>query len=114
LSRQWERRANRYLKKRRGTFDRPRDLLKDLKNLAWKYIGPVAIIVKEGLELLASRVRIEKVYPATVNDLFRKGTENVLLIRRLEGQSAPNREQGASAARISNQDDQNWLRTPAV
>ena len=47
--------GHRYLKKRRGAFDHPRDLLKDLKDLAWKYIGPVREegSLKEGLERLA-------------------------------------------------------------
>ncbi len=117
LRQKWERKANRYLKKRRGAFDHPRDLLKDLKNLAWKYIGPVREegSLKEGFELLASlETRIEKVYPATVGDLFRKrDLENVsLLIKAILKGSLLRTESRGSFCRkdFRNQDDENWLK----
>jgi succinate dehydrogenase/fumarate reductase flavoprotein subunit len=117
LHQKWERKANRYLKKRRGSFDRPQDLLKDLKNMAWKYIGPVREegSLKEGLELLAALdARIEKVYPATVNDLFRKkDLENgSLLIRAiLKGSLLRTESRGAFCRKdFKDQDDQNWLK----
>ena len=117
LRQKWERKANQYLKKRRGAFDHPQDLLKDLKNLAWKYIGPVREdgSLKEGLELLASlETRIEKVYPATVGDLFRKrDLENVsLLIKAILKGSLLRTESRGSFCRkdFRNQDDPNWLK----
>jgi succinate dehydrogenase/fumarate reductase flavoprotein subunit len=80
----WDRKVRAYLRKRRGDFDRPTDLLKDLKNLAWKYAGPVREegLLKEGLDHLASvEGRIEKIYPATLKDLFKKrDLENVALL----------------------------------
>ena len=113
----WERKANRYLKKRRGSFDRPQDLLRDLKNLAWKYIGPVREegSLKEGLELLtALDAKIQKVYPATVNDLFRKkDLENVSLLIRaiLKGSLHRTESRGAFYRKdYRNQDDENWLK----
>ena len=36
----WDRKVQSYLRKRRGTFDPPRYLLKELKDLAWRYAGP--------------------------------------------------------------------------
>ena len=82
--RRWERKAIAYMKRRRGDFEHPRDLLKDLKDLAWKYAGPVReeSSLKEGLDRLTMmEKRIERVYPATLNDLFRKRElENMALI----------------------------------
>ena len=67
---------------KRGPFDPPGDLLKNLKDLAWRYAGPVREegSMKEGLAELASlEKRIERVYPATLKDLFRKrDLENAL------------------------------------
>jgi succinate dehydrogenase/fumarate reductase flavoprotein subunit len=37
----WDRKVRTYLRRKRGTFDQPKDLLKDLKDLAWKYASPV-------------------------------------------------------------------------
>jgi succinate dehydrogenase/fumarate reductase flavoprotein subunit len=75
LLRRWERKAESYMKRKRGPFDPPADLLKNLKDLAWRYAGPEreAESLKEGLDRLALiERRIEKVYPATLKDLFRK------------------------------------------
>lgn len=117
LRQKWERKANRYLKKKRGVFDHPRDLLKELKDLAWKYIGPLRdeSSLKEGLELLAFvETRIERVYPATVGDLFRKrDLENVsLLIKAILKGSLMRTESRGSFCRkeFRNQDDENWLK----
>jgi succinate dehydrogenase/fumarate reductase flavoprotein subunit len=116
-SRTWERRANRYLKKRRGGFDHPRDLLKDLKNLAWNHSGPLREedSLKEGLERLASvESRIAKIYPATVADLFRKrDLENAsLLIKALLKGSLLRKESRGSFCRkdFKDPDDQHWLK----
>ncbi len=88
-----------------------------MKNLAWKYIGPVREegSLKEGLELLTSLdTRIEKVYPATVSDLFRKrDLENVSLLIKaiLKGSLLRTESRGAFCRKdFRNQDDQNWLK----
>jgi len=87
-----------------------------LKNLAWKYAGPVRSEgpLKEGLELVASlEARIEEVYPATVNDLFRKrDLENVSLLIKaiLKGSLYRTESRGAFCRKdYQKQDDQNWL-----
>jgi succinate dehydrogenase/fumarate reductase flavoprotein subunit len=117
LNRKWERKAKAYIKKRRGVYDHPRDLLKDLKDLAWKYAGPVREeeSLKEGLERLASiEKRIERVYPAILKDLFRKrDLENgVLLLKAILRGSLLRRESRGSFFRkdFPNQDDPNWLK----
>jgi succinate dehydrogenase/fumarate reductase flavoprotein subunit len=117
LSRKWERRTSAYLKKRRGSFDRPRDLLKELKSLAWKTIGPVReqASLKEGLEHLTSLdQRIEKVYPDSAGDLFKKkDLENVSLLIKaiLKGSLLRTESRGAFCRKdFRDQDDQNWLK----
>ena len=106
-----------YLKKRRGAFDHPRDLLNDLKDLAWKYIGPVRDegLLKEGSDRLASlEKKIERIYPATLKDLFRKkDLENgALLLKALLKGSLLRTESRGSFFRkdFPNQDGQNWLK----
>lgn len=117
LRKKWERKAKSYMKRRRGVFDHPGDLLKELKDLAWKYAGPVReeSSLKEGLDRLASvEKRIERVYPATLKDLFKKrDLENVaLLLRAILRGSLLRRESRGSFFRkdFPNQDDQNWLK----
>jgi succinate dehydrogenase/fumarate reductase flavoprotein subunit len=115
--RRWERKAQNYMKRKRGPFDPPGDLLKNLKDMAWRYAGPVReeSLMREGLAQLASlQNSIEKVYPATLKDLFRKrDLENVALILKaiLQG-SLLRRESRGSFFRkdFPNQDDQNWKR----
>jgi succinate dehydrogenase/fumarate reductase flavoprotein subunit len=117
VMKKWERKARSYLKKRRGTFDDPRNLLKDLRDLAWRYASPVREeeSLKEGLGRLASiEKRIGNVYPATLKDLFKKrDLENVALLLKaiLEG-SLLRRESRGSFFRkdFPDQDDRNWLR----
>jgi succinate dehydrogenase/fumarate reductase flavoprotein subunit len=117
IVKKWDRKAQAYFRKRRGTFDPPRDLLKDLKDLAWRYAGAVREeeSLKEGLDQLASiKKRIEEVYPATSKDLFkRRDLENVALLLSaiLEG-SLLRRESRGSFFRkdFPDQDDQNWLK----
>ena len=111
-----------YLKKRRGAFDHPRDLLNDLKDLAWKYIGPVREeglleegLLKEGSDRLASlEKKIERIYPATLKDLFRKkDLENgALLLKALLKGSLLRTESRGSFFRkdFPSQDDKNWLK----
>jgi succinate dehydrogenase/fumarate reductase flavoprotein subunit len=113
----WDRRVRSYLRKKRGTFDQPRDLLKDLKDLAWRYASPIREeeSLKEGLIRLASiGKRIEEVYPATLKDLFRKrDLENVALLLRaiLKGSLLRKESRGAFFRNdFPDQDDQNWLK----
>jgi len=117
LVKKWDRKVRAYLRKRRGTFEQPRDLLKDLRDLAWKCASPVREeqSLKEGLERLASiEKRIEKVYPATLKDLFKKrDLENVVLLLKaiLKG-SLLRTESRGSFFRMDfpDQDDRNWLK----
>jgi succinate dehydrogenase/fumarate reductase flavoprotein subunit len=117
MRRRWERKSKGYLKRKRGTFDDPRDLLKGLKELAWKYAGPIReeSSLKEGLARLASlEKRVEAVYPATLRDLFRKrDLENIaLLIRAILKGSLLRKESRGSFFRkdFPNEDDRNWLK----
>jgi succinate dehydrogenase/fumarate reductase flavoprotein subunit len=113
----WDRKVRSYLRKRRGTFDRSIDLLQDLKDLAWRYASPVREeeTLKEGLDRLDSiEKRIERIYPATLKDLFKKrDLENVVLLLKaiLEG-SLLRRESRGSFFRkdFPDQDDTNWLK----
>lgn len=115
--RKWEKKAEGYLKKRRGGFDPPTDILKDLKILSWRYAGPIRdeSSLKEGLERLASiEKRIEKVYPATLRDLFRKREmENVALLLRaiLRGSLARQESRGSFFRKdFPDQNNREWLR----
>jgi len=117
LKKRWERKASAYLKKRRGAFDHPSDLLKDLKDLAWKYSGPVRKEewLKEGLERLTSvEKRMEKVYPATVKDLFKKRdleTVTLLLKAILRGSLFRTESRGSFFRKdFQDQDDEHWLK----
>jgi fumarate reductase (CoM/CoB) subunit A len=117
LVKKWDRKIRSYLRKKRGIFDRPGDLLNELKDLAWKYAGPVREedSLKEGLDRLASiRRKIDRVYPATLRDLFRRrDLENSALVLNaiLEG-SLLRRESRGSFFRkdFPDQDDRNWLK----
>jgi succinate dehydrogenase/fumarate reductase flavoprotein subunit len=113
----WDRKVRTYLRRKRGTFDQPKDLLKDLKDLAWKYASPVREeeSLKEGLDQLASfENRIEKVYPATLRDLFRKrDLENVALLLRaiLKGSLLRTESRGSFFRKdFPDQDDTHWLK----
>lgn len=113
----WERKARSYLRKRRGTFDRPRDLLKDLKDLAWRYASPVREegSLKEGLDRLASiEKRVDKVYPSTLKALFKKkDLENVALLLKaiLKGSLLREESRGSFFRKdFPGQDDGDWLK----
>jgi succinate dehydrogenase/fumarate reductase flavoprotein subunit len=117
LMKKWDRKIRFYLRRRRGTFDHPRDLLKDLKDLAWRYASPVREerLLKEGLDRLASiQKRIEKVYPATLKDLFKKrDLENVALLLKaiLEGSLLRTESRGSFFREdFPDQDEANWLK----
>ncbi len=113
----WDRKIQAYLRKKRGTFDDPRDLLQELKDLAWRYASPVreeeSLI--EGLDRLASvEKKIEKVYPATLKDLFKKrDLENVALLLKaiLKGSLLRTESRGSFFRKdFPDQDDANWLK----
>jgi succinate dehydrogenase/fumarate reductase flavoprotein subunit len=113
----WDRKVRAYIRKRRGTFDPPRDLLKDLKDLAWRYASPVRKeeSLKEGLDRLASiEKRIEEVYPGTLKDLFKKrDLENVALLLKaiLKGSLLRTESRGSFFRKdFPDQDDANWLK----
>ena len=113
----WDRKVRSYLRKRRGIFDRPRDILKELKDLAWRCAGPVREeeSLNEGLDQLASfRKRIEDVYPATLEDLFKRrdlGNMVLLLKAILEGSLLRRESRGPFFRKdFPDQDDQNWLK----
>jgi len=117
LMKKWDRKVRSYLRKRRGTFDEPKDLLRELKDLAWKYASPdrEEESLKEGLEQLASiEKRVGKVYAATVKDLFKKrDLENVaLLLKAILRGSLLRKESRGSFFRkdFPDQDDKNWLK----
>jgi len=117
LRRRWERKAKGYIKSKRGTFDHPINLLKELKDLAWKYAGPArgGDSLREGLDRLDSiEKRIERVYPATLKDLFKKrDLENVaLLVKAIFKGSLLRTESRGSFFRkdFPNQDDTNWMK----
>jgi len=117
LLKKWDRKARAYLRKKRGTFDRPTDLLKDLKDLAWRDASPVREeeTLKEGLNRLASiEKRIEKVYPDTLKDLFKKrDLENVALLLKaiLKGSLLRAESRGAFFRKdFPDQDDTQWLK----
>jgi succinate dehydrogenase/fumarate reductase flavoprotein subunit len=113
----WDRKVRAYIRKRRGTFDPPRDLLKGLKDLAWRYASPVREeeSLKEGLDRLASiEKRIEEVYPGTLKDLFKKrDLENVVLLLKaiLKGSLLRTESRGSFFRNdFPDQDDANGLK----
>ena len=116
--RRWERQAEKYLRRKREMFDRPEDLLKNLKDIAWKNAGMIReeAGLREGLAQLDSlkKKRIEKVYPATLKDLFAKrNLENVALFLKaiLEGSLLRMESRGSFFRRdFPDRDDQNWLK----
>jgi succinate dehydrogenase/fumarate reductase flavoprotein subunit len=112
----WERRAKNYMRRKRGAFDPPGDLSKNLKDLAWKFAGPIReeSAMREGLsQLMALEKRIERVYAATRKDLFRKkGLENMALVLKaiLQGSLLRKESRGSFFREdFPGQDDQNWM-----
>lgn len=115
--RRWEKRVNDYLKKRRGVFDHPKDLLKELKHMAWKYAGPIREegLLKEGLDRLMSiESKVEKISPATIQDLLRKRElQNGTLFLKavLNGSLARKESRGSFFRRdFPGQNDKEWLK----
>ena len=117
LIKKWERKERSYLRGRRGTFEPPKDLLKEVKNLAWKYASPdrEEESLREGLERLASvEKRVGEIYAMTVKDLFRKRElENVVLLLKaiLRGSLLRTESRGSFfRSDFPEQDDENWLK----
>jgi succinate dehydrogenase/fumarate reductase flavoprotein subunit len=111
----WDRKVRSYFRKKRGTFARPRDLLKEFKDLSWKYASPVReeASLKEGLDRLASIEKgIEEVYPATLKDFFKKRElENVALLLKaiLKGSLLRTESRGSFFRKdFPDQDDTHW------
>ncbi len=114
-NKRWQRKAEAYVRKRRGAYDRPRDLLRAIKDLAWKHAGPVreGDSMKEGLSQLATiERRIEAVYPAAIGDLFKKrDLENMALLLRaiLEGSLLRTESRGSFFRKdFPDQEDEHW------
>ena len=117
FKKRWERKARAYMRRKKGVFDHPRDLFKELKDLAWKYGGPIREEnpMREGLERLSHlEGRIERLYPDTVKDLCHKRElENMALLIKaiLKGSLLRRESRGAFFRKdFQNQDDQNWLK----
>jgi succinate dehydrogenase/fumarate reductase flavoprotein subunit len=115
--RRWERKAEGYLKKKKGGFNSPLSTLNDLKALAWKYAGPIREegALKDGLEGLAAiEERIEKVYADTLKDLFRKRElESAALVLKaiLKGSLARQESRGSFFRQdFPDRNDGEWLR----
>ncbi len=117
FKRRWERKAEAYLKKSRGAFDPPKNLLKELKILAWRYGGPIReeSSLKEGLDHLESIQRkIERVSPTSLRDLFQKrDLENVALMLKaiLKGSLLRKESRGSFFRQdFPSQNDPEWLK----
>jgi succinate dehydrogenase/fumarate reductase flavoprotein subunit len=115
--RRWERKAELYLQKKRGVFDHPSDLMKQLRHLVWQYGGPVRqeSPLVEGMEIMAAlQKRVERVYPDTLPDLFGKRIlENMALLTQaiLKGSLLRQESRGAHHRKdFPDQDDQDWLK----
>ena len=113
----WDRRVRSYFRKRRGTFTSSKDLLKELKDLAWKYAGAAREeeSLKEGLDRLASiEKEIEKVYPAALKDFFKKrDLENVALLLKaiLKGSLLRTESRGSFFRKdFPDPNDTHWLK----
>jgi succinate dehydrogenase/fumarate reductase flavoprotein subunit len=113
----WERRAENYVKRKRGAFDPAGELMKSLKDLAWRFAGPIReeSSIKEGLDqLMALEKRIERVYSATRKDLFRKKElENMALVLKaiLQGSLLRKESRGSFFRKdFPGPDDQNWMK----
>lgn len=117
LKKKIEKKIKEYLKKKRGIFEKPRDILKEIKYIAWKYAGPIReeIMLKEGLDRLNSiEEKIKRIYPETLKDLFmKKDLENTSLILKaiLKGSLIREESRGAFYRKdFPSQDDRNWLK----
>ena len=95
----------------------PEELLKELKDLAWKYASPDRDeeSLREGLDRLACiEKRIGQVYAATLKDLFgKRDLENVALLLKviLQGSLLRRESRGSFFRRdFPDRDDEHWLK----
>ncbi len=117
LLKKWERRAQHYTRRKKGASYSASELLKSLKDLAWRYAGPIRDegSIRAGLSQLTQlEKKIERVYLATRQDLFRKKViENGALLLRaiMQGSLLRTESRGSFFRRdFPKQDDQNWLK----
>ncbi len=117
FSKRWERKAENYMKRKRGVFDPVSDLMKRLKDLAWRFAGPSREegAIREGLDqLIALEKRVERVYAASRKELFRKKElENGTLVLKaiLQGSLLRKESRGSFFRKdFPDQDDQNWMK----
>ncbi len=115
--RRWEEKARAYTRKKKGSFETPRDLLREFKIFAWKYGGPLREEedLKTGLNLLSRfKKRIERISPESVNDLFHKRElENIALLTHaiLLGSLLRKESRGSFLRKdFPDPDNQNWLK----
>ena len=114
----WEKRVRDHLKRKAGGLDSSRDLLRKLKSLAWRTVGPIRDerTMTEGLsELALLEERIATLRPTTIPELLRKRElENVALLLRalLMGSLARTESRGSFYRKdFPHQDDAHWLKT---
>lgn len=91
--------------------------MKELKDLTWRYAGPIRDedSLRKGVARLATvEKKIEEIYPATLKDLFKKrDLENMALLLKalLKGSLLREESRGSFYRKdFPNQDDPNWLR----
>jgi succinate dehydrogenase/fumarate reductase flavoprotein subunit len=115
--RRWERKAHTFTQGKKGGIHPPVDLLRELKDLAWKYAGPARTegSLNEGLERLASmEKKMERIDPVTLKDFFRKrDLENafVLLKAILRGSYLRTESRGSFfRGDFPDLDDKEWLK----
>ncbi|MGQ9509397.1 MAG: FAD-binding protein [Thermodesulfobacteriota bacterium] len=115
--RRLEEKARDYTKKKKGPFDPPRDLIRELKVLAWKYGGVAREEegLKRGLDHLAQfEKKIERISPERVRDLLdKRSLENMaLLLKAILKGSLLRKESRGSFLRndFPYRDDQNYLK----
>jgi succinate dehydrogenase/fumarate reductase flavoprotein subunit len=115
--RRWERKAHTFTQGKRGGIHPPVDLIRELKDLAWKYGGPARAeeSLNEGLERLTSmEKRMERINPVTLKDFFRnRDLENAFLLLKaiLRGSLLRTESRGSFFRRdFPDPDDKNWLK----
>ena len=113
----WGKKAEAYLKKRRGGGSSLRDLLAELKALVWKQGGPVRDrdSLSEGLGRLAAlEEKAGEAHPSNLRELFQKRElDNMILISKaiLKGSLLRRESRGAFCRNdFPDRDDLNWAK----
>jgi hypothetical protein len=90
----WDRKVRTYLRRKRGAFDQPKDLLKDLKDLAWKYASPVREeeSLKEEKNYPYSRKEIDGFFPCYRRDSL---SEEGSVIEKIQKDPQPGARNGS-------------------